>query len=132
MSVSDPVSDMLTRIRNAARAGLPTVDMPHSKMKADIARILKAEGYIAAAADGEDGGRKVLRLTLRYSRGQTPVIRGLRRVSKPGLRRYVPADEIPRPVGGMGVAILSTSRGLMTDSEARRTNVGGEVLCYVW
>lgn len=132
MSVSDPVSDMLTRIRNATRAGQPEVAMPHSKLKADIARILKSEGYITGTEEAADGVRKLLRLKLRYTRNQTPVIRGLRRVSKPGLRRYVPADDLPRPVGGLGIAILSTSRGIMTDSEARKTKVGGEVLCYVW
>lgn len=132
MSVSDPISDMLTRIRNAARAGAPEVAMPHSRLKGEIARILKAEGYIKDFAADKEGVHKSLRLQLRYRAGDESIIRGLRRVSKPGLRRYVAVDKVPRVVGGLGVAILSTSRGLMTDREARQANVGGEVLCYIW
>ncbi len=132
MSVSDPISDMLTRIRNSSRTGAPEVAMPHSRLKAEIARILKSEGFIKDFAADKDGIRKTLRLQLRYLGGERPVIRGLRRVSKPGLRRYVAVDKVPRVVGGLGVAILSTSRGLLTDREARKANVGGEVLCYIW
>ena len=132
MSVSDPISDMLTRIRNASRAGQAEVAMPHSRLKAEIARILKTEGYIAEVAAEQDGVRKALRLRLRYRSGAKPVLRGLRRVSKPGLRRYVSVDKVPRVVGGTGVAILSTSRGVLSDREARKAGVGGEVLCYIW
>ena len=132
MSVNDPVSDMLTRLRNASRAGLPEAVIPHSRMKAESARILQGEGYLAAVATAEEGIKKVLRVKLRYVGGERPVLRGLRRVSKPGLRRYVPASDLPRPLGGIGMAILSTSRGIMTDRQARQANVGGEVLCYVW
>jgi small subunit ribosomal protein S8 len=132
MSVSDPISDMLTRIRNAARTGAAEVAMPHSRLKGEIARILKSEGYITDFAADKEGVRKTLRLQLRYRASEEPMIRGLRRVSKPGLRRYVAVDEVPRVVGGLGVAILSTSRGLLTDREAREARVGGEVLCYVW
>lgn len=132
MSVNDPVSDMLTRLRNATRAGLPEVAIPHSRLKAEIARILKSEGYVGEVATEAEGIRKVLKVKLRYARGEKSVLRGLRRVSKPGLRRYVPADDLPRPLGGLGMAIISTSRGVMSDRQARQTKVGGEVLCYVW
>ena len=132
MSVNDPVSDMLTRLRNATRAGLPEVAFPHSRLKAEIARILKSEGYVGEVATEAEGIRKVLKVKLRYARGDKSVLRGLRRVSKPGLRRYVPADDLPRPLGGLGMAIISTSRGVMSDRQARQTKVGGEVLCYVW
>ncbi|HMP75636.1 MAG TPA: 30S ribosomal protein S8 [Kiritimatiellia bacterium] len=131
MSLSDPIADMLTRIRNASRARAANVAMPHSRLKGEIARILKSEGYIADFDAEKEGVRKSLRLRLRY-RGDEPVIRGLRRVSKPGLRRYVPVEKVPRVVGGTGIAILSTSRGVLTDHEARKTGVGGEVLCYIW
>ncbi len=132
MSVSDPLSDMLTRIRNATRNSSPDVVMPHSRLKADIARILVAEGYVAEAVTASEAGRKLLRLKLRYVRDGASVVRGCRRVSKPGLRRYVAATEIPRPLGGLGMAILSTSRGVMSGREAKQVNIGGEVLCYVW
>ena len=132
MSVNDPVSDMLTRLRNAARAGLPEVVIPHSRLKAEIARILKSEGFVSEVGTEEEGIRKVLRVKLRYARGERSILRGLRRVSKPGLRRYVPADDLPRPLGGLGMAIISTSRGIMSDRQARQAKVGGEVLCYVW
>lgn len=132
MSVNDPVSDMLTRLRNASRAGLPDVVIPHSRLKAEIARILKSEGYVSEVGTEAEGIRKVLRVKLRYARGARSILRGLRRVSKPGLRRYVPADDLPRPLGGLGMAIISTSRGIMSDRQARQANVGGEVLCYVW
>lgn len=131
MSMSDPIADMLTRIRNASRAGLRDVAVPHSRLKGEIARILKSEGYIVDFETEEDGAKKTLRLRLRY-RGEKPVIRGLRRISKPGIRRYVQAADVPRVLGGTGVAVLSTSRGVLTDREARKAGIGGEVLCYIW
>ena len=132
MSCSDPIADMLTRIRNASKAGLPAVEMGHSRLKAEIARILKTEGYIADSADFDDDGKKGLRITLKYDYNDKPIIQQLRRVSKPGLRRYVAAGDIPRVRGGIGTAVLSTSRGVMSDREARAAHVGGEVLCHVW
>jgi small subunit ribosomal protein S8 len=131
MSMSDPISDMLTRLRNAAAAGLPAVEMPSSRMRGAIARILKQEGFIVDFTVAQEGVRAKLSMNLKYAR-RRPVIRGLRRISKPGLRRYSGAADLPRVVGGTGVAIISTSRGLMTDREARQAGVGGEVLCYVW
>lgn len=132
MSCSDPIADMLTCIRNASRAGLPATEMGHSRLKAEVARILKKEGYIADVATAERAGKKMLRVTLKYDYNEKPIIQQLRRVSRPGLRRYVGATEIPRVRGGMGTAVLSTSRGLMSDREARAARVGGEVLCQVW
>ena len=128
--MSDPIADLLTRIRNAGRALLPTVELPHSRIKEDLARILVREGYLTECAVEGTSMRK-LRLRLKYS-GRKSVIEGLRRVSKPGLRKYVGVDEIPRVLGGLGIAVLSTPSGLMTATQARRQNVGGEVLCYVW
>jgi small subunit ribosomal protein S8 len=132
MSCSDPIADMLTRIRNASKAGLPAVEMGHSRLKAEIARLLKKEGYIADLAEGDEDGKRFLRVVLKYDYNEKPIIQQLQRVSKPGLRRYVAATAIPRVRGGMGTAVLSTSRGLMTDREARAAKVGGEVLCQVW
>lgn len=132
MSLNDPISDMLTRVRNAGSAGHATTLIPHSKLKADLARILKREGFISDYAVEQDGGRSYLKVTLKYARGDRALIRGLTRVSKPGLRKYVASDEIPKVFGGIGLAIISTSRGLLTDKEARRSKVGGEVICYVW
>ncbi len=132
MSCSDPIADMLTCIRNASSAGLPATEMSHSRMKAEIARILKKEGYIKDVAEGDDEGKKSLRVVLKYDYNEKPVIQAINRVSKPGLRRYVAAAEIPRVRGGLGTAVLSTSRGIMTDQEARTAHVGGEVLCQVW
>jgi len=132
MSFNDPVSDMLTRVRNAAAASHTTADIPHSRLKAEIARILKREGFIVDYTVEQEGSRSYLRLRLKYGRGEKSVIRGLSRISKPGLRKYVGSDEVPRVFGGMGLAILSTSRGLLTDKEARRSKLGGEVVCYVW
>lgn len=132
MSLQDPISDMLTRIRNAFRAAKISVDIPHSRMKTEIARLLKREGYILDYTTEADGPRKTLRVFLKYGPDQQSVIQGLRRISKPSLRRYASAGDIPRVLGGLGVAILSTSRGLLTDREARKCNVGGEILCYVW
>src|SRR6266850_6422230 len=128
--MTDPIADMLTRIRNAHRALLPMVEMPHSKMKESIANILKREGYIAELSV-EGKVAKKIKLKLKYE-GKKGVIEGLRRVSAPGLRRYVGATEIPRVRGGLGTAILSTSQGMMTGVQARKNNLGGELLCYVW
>ena len=128
--MNDPISDMLTRIRNANLALLPTVALPHSKMKESIAGILKREGYIGDyIVEGQLP--KTIKLKLKYQ-GKKSVIEGLRRISTPGLRRYVGATDIPRVRGGLGVAVLSTSEGLMTDNQARKKNIGGELLCYVW
>jgi small subunit ribosomal protein S8 len=128
--VNDPISDMLTRIRNANRALLPAVEVPYSKLKENIAGILKREGYIADFAV-EGKMPKTIKLKLKYQ-GKKSIIEGLRRVSTPGLRRYVGATEIPRVRGGLGVAVVSTSEGLLTDTQARKRNLGGELLCYVW
>jgi small subunit ribosomal protein S8 len=128
--VNDPISDMLTRIRNANRALLPAVEMPHSKIKESIAAILKREGYVADFAV-EGKLPKTIKVKLKYQ-GKKSIIEGLRRVSTPGLRRYVGATEIPRVRGGLGVAVVSTSEGLLTDTQARKKNIGGELLCYVW
>ena len=132
MSCSDPIADMLTCIRNASKAGLPAAEMGHSRLKAEIARIMKKEGYVADVAESDADGKKRLRVVLKYDYNEKPIIQQLRRVSRPGLRRYVGAGEIPRVRGGLGTAVLSTSRGLMTDREARAARVGGEVLCQVW
>jgi small subunit ribosomal protein S8 len=128
--MTDPIADMLARIRNASQARLPAVEMPHSRLKESVARILKREGYLAECTV-EGAKLKKLVLKLKYQ-GRKGVIEGLKRVSKPGLRRYVGSQEVPRVLGGMGTAILSTSRGVMTGQEARKQNVGGELLCYVW
>ena len=126
----DPIADMLSQIRNGARALRPVVEMPHSRIKESIAGILRKEGYLADCA--VEGQRiKTLKLKLKYE-GKKNVIEGLRRVSTPGLRRYVGAGEIPRVLGGLGVVILSTSEGVMTGTQARKKNLGGEVLCSVW
>jgi small subunit ribosomal protein S8 len=128
--MSDPISDMLTRIRNAGAAHLPTVELPHSRVKESVAKILKTEGYLSeVAVAGET--KKTLKLSLKFV-GKKSVIEGLKRISSPGLRRYVGATKIPRVRGGLGVAIVSTSEGLLTDSQARKKNLGGELLCYIW
>ena len=132
MSCSYPIADMLTRIRNASRAGLPAAEMGHSRLKAEIARILKKEGYVADVAESDDEGKKRLRVVLKYGYDEKPIIQQIRRVSRPGLRRYVAAAEVPRVRGGLGTAVLSTSRGIMSDREARAAHVGGEVLCQIW
>ena len=129
--MNDPISDMLTRIRNAHRALLPAVEVPHSKMKESIVNILKKEGYVADVAVEGGAPLKKIKLKLKYE-GRKGVIEGLRRVSSPGLRRYVGATDIPRVRGGLGTAILSTSQGLMTGVQARKSNIGGELLCYIW
>ena len=128
--MTDTISDMLTRIRNASRALLPAVELPHSGMKESIAAILKKEGYVADVAI-EGKAFKKIRLRLKYQ-GKKGVIEGLRRISRPGLRRYVGASEIPRVRGGLGVAVVSTSQGVMTGTQARKNNLGGELICYVW
>ena len=128
--MSDPISDMLTRIRNAGRALLPAVELPHSRMKESVAKILKSEGYVADVAV-EGNAVKKLKIRLKYQ-GKKGVIEGLKRVSRPGLRRYVGATEIPRVLSGLGVSIVSTPEGLMTGNEAKKKNLGGELLCYVW
>jgi len=126
----DPISDMLTRIRNAGRALLPTVEIPHSRVKESLANILKQEGYVSEVAV-EGDTKKKLKVRLKYE-GKKCVIEGLKRISKPGLRNYVGATEIPRVRGGLGVAVVSTSEGVMTGVQARKKNIGGELLCYVW
>jgi small subunit ribosomal protein S8 len=127
----DPIADMLTRIRNASRALLPTVQIPHSRLKESLAKILMSEGYIADLAVEGDKVKKTLKLRLKYE-GKKSVIEGLKRVSKSGLRHYVGATEIPRVRGGLGVTVLSTSEGLMTGAQAKKKNLGGELLCNVW
>lgn len=129
--MSDPISDMLTRIRNAGNALLPGVEIPHSNIKESIAHVLKREGYLSDVAVEGAVAQKRIKLKLKYQ-GRKSVIDGLKRVSSPGLRRYVGAQEIPRVRNGMGTAILSTPAGILTGNEARRQNVGGELLCYVW
>ena len=132
MSMTDPIADMLTRIRNAAMVLMPEVSMPSSKLKVELARILKEEGYIADYSVSDEGKFKVLNITLKYDSKKKSVITKLQRVSKPGLRSYSKSQNIPQVLGGMGIAIISTSKGLMTDRRARKENVGGEVLCYVY
>ena len=132
MQITDPIADMLTRIRNAGTAKHETVDVPASKMKTAIAQILLDEGYIKSFQIIEDGTQGVIRITLKYLPGNEKAIQGLRRVSKPGLRVYAGADELPRVLKGLGIAIISTSKGIMTDKAARAANVGGEVLAFVW
>jgi small subunit ribosomal protein S8 len=131
-TVTDPIADMLARIRNCSMAEHEKVDIPASKMKIRIAELLKEEGFIRNFRFIEDRRQGTLRVYLKYGPGQERVITGLRRVSKPGRRLYVKAERIPTVLGGMGVAILSTPRGVLADREARRLRVGGEVLCYVW
>lgn len=131
MHITDPIADMLTRIRNANNARHDTVDVPASNMKKSIAQILLDEGYIRSYQVIDDGIQGVIHITLKYN-GRDKVISGLRRVSKPGLRVYVGADELPRVLRGLGVAIVSTSKGVMTDKAARKAHVGGEVLAFVW
>ena len=132
MHITDPVADMLTRIRNANNAKHETVDVPASNLKKAIAKILLDEGYIKSYEVVEDGTQGVIRIQLKYLAGKEKVISGLRRVSKPGLRVYAGADELPRVLKGLGIAIISTSKGVMTDKAARANHVGGEVLAFVW
>ena len=132
MQITDPVADMLTRIRNANTAKHASVDVPASNLKKAIAKILLDEGYIKSYEVVEDGTQGVIRIQLKYLAGKEKVISGLRRVSKPGLRVYAGADELPRVLKGLGIAIISTSKGVMTDKAARANHVGGEVLAFVW
>ncbi|MDQ6797304.1 MAG: 30S ribosomal protein S8 [Actinomycetota bacterium] len=134
MTMTDPIADMLTRIRNGSVAAQDQVRMPSSKLKEALAAILRQEGYIADFRISDDPARpgRTLEIIMKYTPDRVPTISGLRRVSKPGLRVYIKADRLPRVLGGLGVAVLSTSQGLMTDREARKRRVGGEVLCYVW
>ncbi len=131
---TDPIADMLTRIRNANMVSLTEVEMPSSKLKVELAKLLKSEGYVEdyAVIDKEGSNFKTLKLTLKYDEKSKPVISNLRRVSRPGLRNYCKAKDIPQVLGGMGIAIISTSKGLLTDRKAKKENVGGEILCYVW
>jgi small subunit ribosomal protein S8 len=132
MQISDVIADMLTRIRNANDAKHPTVDVPASNMKKAIAEILFNEGYIKSYTVVEDGKQGIIRITLKYAAGKQKVIHGLRRVSKPGLRIYSNAQDMPQVMNGLGIAIVSTSKGIMTDKKARTENVGGEVLAFIW
>lgn len=132
MITTDPVADMLTRIRNAGVVYHEKVDIPTSKLKLEIARILKEEGYIKDYRLITENNHQMIRVFLKYGDKKRPVIAGLKRISKPGLRVYAGANEIPKVLGGLGTAIISTSKGVMTDRDARKLNVGGEVLCFIW
>ncbi|CDE17132.1 MAG: 30S ribosomal protein S8 [Eubacteriales bacterium] len=132
MQISDVIADMLTRIRNANDAKHETVDVPASNMKKAIADILVAEGYIKSYQIIEDGRQGIIRITLKYGKGKTKTIQGLRRVSKPGLRIYSNCEDMPKVLGGLGIAIVSTSKGIMTDKKARELGVGGEIIAFVW
>lgn len=132
MAMTDPIGDMLTRIRNAMMASYDTVDIPRSKLKLSIANVLKSEGFIKNYRIVEEGARGTIRIFLKYDEKGVPVISGLKRVSKPSRRSYTKRDRIPKVLGGLGVNILSTSKGVMTDREARKVGIGGEVLCAVW
>lgn len=132
MQITDAIADMLTRVRNAGSAKHETVDIPASNLKKDIARILLDEGYIRNLEFVDDGKQGVIRIVLKYSANKQNVITGIKRISKPGLRVYANKDELPKVLGGLGVAIISTSRGIMTDRKARTEGVGGEVLAFIW
>ena len=132
MVINDPIADMLTRIRNGLIARHDSVTVPASNMKKAIAKILLDEGYIKAADYVDDGLQGQIKITLKYAQGKESVIKGLKRISKPGLRVYARNDEIPKVLGGLGIAIMSTPRGVMTDKEARNAGIGGEVLAYIW
>ena len=132
MNTTDPVADMLTRIRNANAAKFKTVDVPASKMKKAIADTLLEEGYIKSVEEIEDGVQGILRINLKYDEKGNKVIDGLKRISKPGLRIYASKDELPKVLNGLGIALISTSKGIMTDKQARKENIGGEVLAYIW
>ena len=132
MTMTDPVADMLTRIRNANTAGHATVDIPASKIKKNIAEILVKEGYIKGYEVVAGETQDIIRVTMKYGPDKTKVISGIKKISKPGLKVYAKADEVPKVLGGLGIAIISTSSGLITDKEARKLGVGGEVICYVW
>jgi small subunit ribosomal protein S8 len=130
--MTDPIADMLTRVRNALQAGHANVVMPASRLKVEIARVLREEGYIRGFDVQEDKGKRTLRIQLRYAGKKQPLMLGLKRISRPGLRVYSKRSEIPRVYGGVGMAILSTPQGVMTGEQARRQGVGGEILCHVW
>ncbi|MBO8126510.1 MAG: 30S ribosomal protein S8 [Firmicutes bacterium] len=132
MVMTDPIADMLTRIRNASSVYHQSVDIPASNIKREIARLLKEEGFIADYEYIEDSKQGILRIHLKYGENKERVISGIKRISKPGLRVYAKKDEVPKVLGGLGVAILSTSKGIMTDKQARAEGIGGEVLAYVW
>ena len=132
MNVSDPIADMLTRVRNASRARHTEVVVPASRTKREIARILKEEGFIADVREERDGVAQLLRIQLKYVDGKVPVVSGLKRISKPGLRVYAQKTDIPRVLGGLGIVIVSTSKGVMTGAQAKQAALGGEILAYVW
>ena len=132
MNTTDPIADMLTRIRNANSAKHKTVDVPNSKMKTAIAEILFKEGYIAAYEEIENSNQGIIRITLKYDEKGARVIDGLKRISKPGLRVYASKEELPKVLNGLGIALISTSKGIMTDKKAREAGLGGEVIAYVW
>jgi len=132
MVMTDPIADMLTRIRNANQMRHETVEMPSSKIKREIAEVLKREGFIRDAEYIEDNKQGILRLSLKYAKNTERVITGLKRISKPGLRVYVQSTEVPRVLNGLGIAIISTSKGILTDKETRKEQIGGEVIAYVW
>ena len=132
MSMTDPIADMLTRIRNANMVGHDSVDIPASKMKKSIAEILLEEGYIKGFDVIEDNKQGIIRVQMKYGADKEKVITGIKKISKPGLKVYAKRDDIPKVLGGLGIAIISTSKGIITDKEARKQNVGGEVICYVW
>jgi small subunit ribosomal protein S8 len=132
VTMTDPIADMLTRIRNANTVGHTVVDVPASKMKKSIAGILTAEGYIKGFDVIEDNKQGVLRIQMKYGAGKEKVISGLKKISKPGLKVYAKADDVPKVLGGLGIAIISTSNGVISDKDARKLGVGGEVICYVW
>ena len=132
MQITDPIADLLTRIRNASAAKHDSVEIPASNMKKAIVQILVDEGYVKSYTVAEDGKQGMIKVVLKYGEGTTPVIKGLRRVSKPGLRIYSNAENMPKVIKGLGVAIVSTSKGVMTDRQARKENIGGEVLAFIW
>jgi small subunit ribosomal protein S8 len=131
MGVTDPIADFLTRVRNASKAKKVRVDIPSSKMKKNLAEILKKQNFIEDYAEIEDNKQNILRVHLRYKKG-SPAITGLKRISSPGLRIYKDSEKLPRVLNGLGVAVISTSKGLLTDKEARQQSMGGEVVCYIW
>ena len=132
MTMTDPIADMLTRIRNANTAGHDTVEIPASKMKKSIAQILKDEGFINDFEVIEDGKQGIIKVSMKYAANKEKVISGIKKISKPGLKVYAKAEDVPRVLGGLGIAILSTSKGVISDKEARKLGIGGEVICYVW
>jgi small subunit ribosomal protein S8 len=132
MTMTDPIADMLTRVRNANRAYHSSVDVPASRVKRDIAKILKEEGYVSGYEIVKENGFDVIRIQMNYGSARERTITGIKRISKPGLRIYAKKDDIPRVLGGLGTAVMSTSKGIMTGKEAKREGLGGEVICYVW